>query len=164
MYATRPETGINYNYTSGIPNPDNPKLAARYYLNAIDKVEGMLDKYQKDLAGLNESIPQLESLLNKPFEKDREIQQLKSELSSLERQIAVTIQEKQLKQTEMPIGAADEAAPEQAATQKEATIIPLKPDEPKADKPQLARANGAPFRPDETTPAKRIRQKQGLRI
>jgi N12 class adenine-specific DNA methylase len=159
LYATRPETGIHYNYTSGIPNPDNPKLAARYFLNAIDKVEGMLDKYKKELAELDENIPKLETLLSKPFEKDREIQQLKSELGNLERQIAVTIQEKQLKQNQAQKDAADEQAP-----QKEATVIPLKPDEPMEKEQLLARANGAPVRPDESTTTKRIRQKQGLRI
>jgi len=164
LYATRPKSGINYTYTSGIPNPDNPKLAARYFLNAIDKVEGLLEKYQKELADLNDNIPKLEALLSKPFEQDREIQQLKNELSSLERQIAVTIQEKQLKQTAAQKGADPENATGQAADQKEAAIIPLKPETQKEEQPRLARANGAPVTADDQTTAKRIRQKQGLRI
>jgi hypothetical protein len=37
LYAESP-SGIKYLWNHGIPNTDNPKLAARYFLNAIDRV------------------------------------------------------------------------------------------------------------------------------
>lgn len=99
---------------------------------------------QKTLLNWTRACPKLESLVNKPFEKDREIQQLKSELCSLERQVAVTIQEKQLKQNEAAKDAPGEAVPEQPGSPKEATIIPLKQNEANGNEQQLARANGIP--------------------
>jgi N12 class adenine-specific DNA methylase len=93
LYAERPETGIKYTHSSGAPNTDNPKLAARYFLNAIDKVDALLEKGQKELKELETQIPQLQTLINQPFEKEGELQQMKIELSKLEREITVKINE-----------------------------------------------------------------------
>ncbi|MES2107933.1 MAG: helicase-related protein [Bacteroidota bacterium] len=95
LYAERPDGSIRYTFSSGAPNTDNPKLAARYFLNAIDKVDGLVEKYQKELQEMDEQVPQLKGLLDKPFEKETELQQMKSDLSRLEREIAQKIQEKQ---------------------------------------------------------------------
>ncbi|MDX9880556.1 MAG: helicase-related protein [Prolixibacteraceae bacterium] len=98
FYAQSHEGGIKYTYNKGIPNTDNPKLAARYFLNAIDRVEGLRERYTKMLAELEAEIPRLEQLTGKPFPKEQELQELKRELSGLERQIAIKIQENQLRQ------------------------------------------------------------------
>lgn len=100
LYAVRPESDIKHSYTSGIPNTDNPKLAARYFLNAIDKVEGLLDKYKKDLAGLNTSIPKMEGLIARPFEKDAALKQMKAEHAGLEKEISQKIKENMPKQAD----------------------------------------------------------------
>ena len=52
FYAQRSQEGIKYTYTNGIPNVDNPKLAARHFLNAIDRVDSLKEKYQKNLLEL----------------------------------------------------------------------------------------------------------------
>jgi hypothetical protein len=101
LYAVRPESCIKYSYTSGIPNTDNPKLAARYFLNAIDKVEGLLDKYKKDLSGLNASIPKMQDLIARPFEKEIELKQMKAEHAGLEREISQKIKENMSKQADV---------------------------------------------------------------
>ena len=119
LFAVRPGSDIKYQYSSGVPNPDNPKLAARYYLNAIDRVEPLLEKYRKELREAAENIPKLESLIGRPFEKEAELQQMKSELSGLERQIALNIQQKQMEDAQQKI-ALNES--------KEAVIVQL-PDE-----------------------------------
>jgi N12 class adenine-specific DNA methylase len=98
LYATRPETGNKYRYSSGAPNTDNPKLAARYYLNAIDKAESQVEKMETRLKELGSQIPQLENLLGKKFERESELQGLKTELTKLEREIAQTIKAKQEQQ------------------------------------------------------------------
>ncbi|MGN6566519.1 MAG: helicase-related protein, partial [Flavipsychrobacter sp.] len=46
FYAERPESGIKYTYNQGHPNLDNPKLAARHFLNAIDRVDSLVEKYE----------------------------------------------------------------------------------------------------------------------
>jgi N12 class adenine-specific DNA methylase len=98
FYAQRGEDGIKYTYNNGLPNTDNPKLAARHFLNAIDRVESLKEKYEHTLSELNTAIPKLEQLTAKPFLQENELQQMKNELANLERQIAIKIQEKQLKQ------------------------------------------------------------------
>ena len=98
LFAERGDSGIRYTYSQGSPNIDNPKLAARYFLNAIDKVDGLVEKYKKDLAELDESIPKMESLIGRPFEKEMELKQMKAELSVLEKEISGKIKENTAKQ------------------------------------------------------------------
>jgi len=98
FYASRTESGIKYTYNNGLPNTDNPKLAARYFINAIDRVEILKEKYTNRLAELTAEMPKLQRLIDKPFLKEQELGDMKIELSSLERQITLKIQENQLKQ------------------------------------------------------------------
>ncbi|TRX30643.1 DNA methylase [Flavobacterium sp. ZT3R18] len=98
FYAQRSDEGIKYTLNGGTPNVDNPKFAARHFLSAIDRVEHLREKYQKSLNDIEVQLPELQQLTAKTFSKEHELQQMKSELSSLEREIALKIQENQLKQ------------------------------------------------------------------
>jgi len=98
FYAEGKETGIKYTWNQGHLNADNPRIAARYFLNAIDRVETLKEKYQKNLKELEQNIPMLEHLVVKPFEKEVELTQLKKEVSKLEMEISIKIQENQMKQ------------------------------------------------------------------
>jgi N12 class adenine-specific DNA methylase len=102
LFAERPESGIRYTFSSGTPNTDNAKIASRYFLNAIDKVDNLVEKYTKELAAMDEQLPQMRSLLGKPFEKEKDLQAMKSELSRLEKEIAANIREKQEQEKEQP--------------------------------------------------------------
>ena len=101
FYAQRSSDGIKYTYNNALPNTDNPKLAARHFLNAIDRVESLKEKYEHTLNELKTEIPKLEQLTIKPFLQEAELQQMKNELANLERQIAIKIQENQLKQQQV---------------------------------------------------------------
>ncbi|QEM04954.1 DNA methylase [Mucilaginibacter rubeus] len=96
LYAEGPG-GIKYQSNGGHPNIDNPKLAARYYLNSIDKVGGLLENYEKKEAELLKEIPTLKELSQKTFEKEAEITELRVELRRLENEIAAKIRETQMK-------------------------------------------------------------------
>jgi hypothetical protein len=111
FYAQREVDGIKYTYNNGLPNADNPKLAARHFLNAIDRVESLKEKYERTLSELNTAIPKLEQLTTKPFLQETELQQMKSELANLERQISIKIQENQLKQHQQQEEPVAEEAP-----------------------------------------------------
>jgi len=89
--------GIKYQTNGGHPNIDNPKLAARYFLNAVDKVNGLLENYQKKQAELEKEIPTLRELSQKTFEKEKELTDLRVELRRLEGEIAARIRETQMK-------------------------------------------------------------------
>ncbi|MBS1526062.1 MAG: DNA methylase [Bacteroidetes bacterium] len=106
FYAQNPETGIKYTYNQGHPNIDNPKLAARHFLNAIDRVDTLAEKYRQTIAEWDKEIPLLEQIIAKPFEKEQELAEMKTALASLEREINLKIQEKQLKEQQERLAAA----------------------------------------------------------
>ncbi|MFW0738463.1 hypothetical protein [Flavobacterium sp. T12S277] len=121
------EEGIKYTFNGGAPNVDNPKLAARHFLNAIDRVEHLREKYQKSLNEIENQLQELQQLTTKAFSKEHELQQMKSDLSSLEREIALKIQENQLKEANpQEISISDETT---ATTIVPAIQLPLKNSE-----------------------------------
>lgn len=83
--------GNKYQANGGNPNVDNPKLAARYFLNAIDKVVGLREKYEKEQTELLTEVPTLKELSQKTFEKEQELVDLRVELRRLEQEIAAKI-------------------------------------------------------------------------
>jgi len=98
LFAESKESGIKYLWNQGHINIDNPKIAARYFINAIDRVEALKEKYEKKLHELEQNIPMLQQLIVKPFEKENELAQFKKDVSKLEREISIKIQENQMKQ------------------------------------------------------------------
>ncbi|MCS3801068.1 Eco57I restriction-modification methylase domain-containing protein [Niastella sp. OAS944] len=94
FFVQSPQTLIKYTYNEGFINIDNPKLAARYFLNAIDRIDSLLDQHQKKLAEIERDIPLLEDLIMKPFDKEKELDALRLELSGIERTIATKIKER----------------------------------------------------------------------
>jgi len=135
LYAERPEGSIRYTFSSGVPNTDNPKLAARYFINAIDKVDGLVEKYGKELKEMDEQAPQLKAMLDKPFEKESDLQQMKSELAKLEREIARKIQEKQEAQKEQQAETITSTGEEKKEGGTEAKIVAMPP----TDQPETIR-------------------------
>jgi N12 class adenine-specific DNA methylase len=100
FFAESKESGLKYLWNNGYINTDNAKLAARYFLNAIDRVETLKEKYQKNVAELHNNIQMMEQIVIKPFEKSNELSQLKSDVAKLEREISIKIQTNQMKQHE----------------------------------------------------------------
>jgi hypothetical protein len=164
LYAERPETGIKYTYNNGHPNTDNPKLATRYFLNAIDRVEALKEKYEKNLAEIEKNIPIVASLAMKPFEREVELAQMKSELSNLERQISLKIQEKQMKQN----GLLDsDNVKQENGIPKEALVIQMVPKD-MTIQPGMVKANGATISKENfkqnQVQQPRIKRSRGLRF
>jgi N12 class adenine-specific DNA methylase len=95
FFAESPLTGIKYQLNNGHPNIDNPKLAARYFISAIDRVGYLCEKYEQQQQEFTKELPMLQLLTQKPFERDAELQSLKLELSVLEKEISQRILEKQ---------------------------------------------------------------------
>jgi hypothetical protein len=98
FYAESKESGIKYTFNKGAPNIDNPKLSARHFLNAIDRVDHLRDKYSKELKELEQEIGMVEQITKKPFDKEDELSLFKADLSWLEREISLKIKETQMKQ------------------------------------------------------------------
>ncbi|SDF27648.1 Helicase conserved C-terminal domain-containing protein [Mucilaginibacter pineti] len=98
LFAESPETGIKYLYNNGHPNIDNPKLAARYYLNAIDRIVPLREKYEKQFIEIEKELPLLQQITQRVFEKEPELAELKKELARLEKEISDKIRESQAPQ------------------------------------------------------------------
>ena len=96
LYAQRENDGIKYTYNNGHPNTDNPKLAARYFLNAIDRVGTLTEKCRKEISEMDQQIAGLQQLIDKPFAKEEELQEMKKELKRLETEMMRTIHEKNM--------------------------------------------------------------------
>ncbi|GLU56199.1 helicase-related protein [Dyadobacter frigoris] len=135
LYAQRDGSEIKYTFNKGHPSTENPKLTARYFLNAIDRVTSAREQTEKQLAELDKTIPALEKLSKKPFEKEQELAALKNELSNLEREITIRIQQKQLEgssQHENPsqnIGPSAELKVQSAIEDGKTNIMALHQDE-----------------------------------
>ncbi|MGF7036940.1 helicase-related protein [Mucilaginibacter lappiensis] len=95
LYAESPVTGIKYMLNNGAPNIDNPKAAARYFLNAIDRVVPLVEKYTKQLEEAEKEMPQLLELTLKTFDNEAELVEMKIKLEGLEKAISKSILDKQ---------------------------------------------------------------------
>jgi hypothetical protein len=100
LFVQHPDTQFKYHYNDGQPNIDNPKLAARIFLNAIDRVAAIKEQETKELNNLLRDIPMLQELILVPFQKEAELQKLKAEQSALDRQISQNIKDTKLKMVE----------------------------------------------------------------
>ncbi len=126
FYVQHKDGGIKYTFNQGHPTADNPKLAARHFINAVDRVSKIKDQYLKELQELNINMPVLRSLIEKPFEKEEVLKAMKQDLSRLEREITLTIQENKLKQEQEH---KDKETPElvEAEEHKETKVIKMEP-------------------------------------
>jgi hypothetical protein len=97
FYAVNPASGIKYNYNGGHLNIDNPKLAARYFISAIDRVDHLIDKHQADSDKKRSDIEALLRLATKPFDKEEELKALKKEATTLEKSISDGLSANKLK-------------------------------------------------------------------
>lgn len=136
FYVQHPDGGIKYTYNPGHPTVDNPKLAARHFLNALDRVGKIKEQYEKELQELNANIPVLKKIIVKPFEKEEELKTMKQDLSRLEREIGLKIQENKLKQDEQK----EESVTVEESVKK-AVVININSKEEKPESVQRVRRN-----------------------
>ncbi|UPZ36488.1 DNA methylase [Sphingobacterium sp. PCS056] len=100
LYVQRND-GIKYTSNQGFPNANNEKLAARYFLNALERIDGLLYTYDRQIRKHFSNIPRLEELCSLGFSQEEELQALRIELSSLEREISLKIKENRLNEGEV---------------------------------------------------------------
>ena len=81
---------ILYNYNHGYIAAD-PKTAAQNFLNALDTMPKLLEKYQKDNAVLQKDIPVLKEVIENTWRKEPELKALKDDLIKLDREIQLSL-------------------------------------------------------------------------
>lgn len=84
------EGGIKYNYNNGHIATD-PKLASMNFLNALERIPKLIEKYQTDNEKLSKDLPILKEVINFSFKKEPQLKELKTELVALDRQIQLTL-------------------------------------------------------------------------
>lgn len=84
------EGGIKYNYNNGHIATD-PKLAVMNFLNALERIPKLMEKYQTDNEKLSKDLPILKEVIDSSFKKEPQLKELKTELVALDRQIQLTL-------------------------------------------------------------------------
>ena len=80
-----------YNYNNGHLAMADTHAAATNFLNALEKIPGIIDQYRKKNEVLEQEIPQLQAIAGKVWKKEDELKLLKSELAALDRKIQLEL-------------------------------------------------------------------------
>lgn len=65
--------------------------ACMNFVNALEKIPGIIAQYEERTAKLKADVPILEGIMAKTWGKEDELKQLKSELAALDRKIAAEL-------------------------------------------------------------------------
>lgn len=84
------EGEILYNYNHGHIAAD-PKTAAQNFLNALDTMPALLEKYRTDNEKLMKDVPTLKTVVESPWKKEDELKALKAEMVVMEGKIEASL-------------------------------------------------------------------------
>lgn len=84
------ESGIKYSYNNGRIAAD-PLLASMNFLNALEKMPSLMEKYERENEKVAADIPVLESVVNGTWKREEELKELKTELLTLDRKIQLSL-------------------------------------------------------------------------
>lgn len=65
--------------------------ACMNFVNALEKIPGIIAQYEERTARLKADVPHLEAIISKTWGKEDELKQLKSELAALDRKITAEL-------------------------------------------------------------------------
>ena len=85
------EGNYKYTYNNGHLAMADTHAAATNFLNALERIPGIIDQYKGKIATLEREIPQLQEIAGKTWKKEDELKQLKSELAALDRKIQLEL-------------------------------------------------------------------------
>ena len=68
------------------------------FVNALEKIPGIIAQYEERTAKLKADVPQLEAIVAKQWGKEAELKDLKSELAALDRKITAALAPKKEEQ------------------------------------------------------------------
>ena len=84
------EGNVKYTHNNGHIAKD-PKLAVNYFINALDKIPAIIEKYEKKNRDLSVDIPVLEDISKSTWRKENELNELKTELAAVDRKIQLSL-------------------------------------------------------------------------
>ena len=65
--------------------------ACMNFVNALEKIPGIIAQYEERTAKLKADVPQLEAIISKSWGKENELKQLTSDLAALDRKITAEL-------------------------------------------------------------------------
>ena len=89
------EGNYKYKYNNGFIAMSDTHAACMNFVNALEKIPGIIEQYEERTAKLKADVPQLEAIVAKQWGKEDELKQLKSDLAALDRKITVALAPKQ---------------------------------------------------------------------
>ncbi|WP_280120102.1 helicase-related protein [Sangeribacter muris] len=90
------EGNYKYKYNNGQLAMADTHAACMNFVNALEKIPGIIAQYEERTAKLKADVPILEGIMAKTWGKEDELKQLKSELAALDRKIAAELAPKQV--------------------------------------------------------------------
>ena len=130
------EGNLKYKYNNGFIAMSDTHAACMNFVNALEKIPGIIAQYEERTARLKADVPQLEAIVAKTWGKEDELKQLKSELAALDRKITAELAPKKEEQdgvenkpaSTVEVNTAMVDAPSTSDDQKKSMVA-----EPKAD-------------------------------
>ena len=85
------EGNYKYKFYNGFIAMSDTHAACMNFVNALEKIPGIIAQYEERTVRLKADVPQLEAIISKPWGKEDELKQLKSELAALDRKITAEL-------------------------------------------------------------------------
>ncbi len=92
------EGNYKYKFNNGFIAMSDTHAACMNFVNALEKIPGIVAQYEERTAKLKADVPQLEAIVAKQWGKEDELKQLKSDLAALDRRISAALAPKQEEQ------------------------------------------------------------------
>ena len=88
------EGNYKYKFNNGFIAMSDTHAACMNFVNALEKIPGIIAQYEERTAKLKADVPQLEAIISKQWGKEDELKQLKSALAALDRKITAELSPK----------------------------------------------------------------------
>ena len=85
------EGNYKYKFNNGFIAMSDTHAACMNFVNALEKIPGIIAQYEERTAKLKADVPQLEAIISKSWGKEDELKALKSELAALDRKITAEL-------------------------------------------------------------------------
>ena len=85
------EGNYKYKFNNGFIAMSDTHAACMNFVNALEKIPGIITQYEERTAKLKADVPQLEAIISKQWGKEDELKQLKSDLAALDRKITADL-------------------------------------------------------------------------
>ena len=137
------EGHYKYKYNNGQLAMADTHAACMNFVNALEKIPGIIAQYEERTAKLKADVPILEGIMAKTWGKEDELKQLKSELAALDRKIAAELAPKHDEKD------GEEVKPDSQQQQQPAKVIEAPPSSQSQsadDKKSMVAEPATPYR------------------